>query len=187
MANEEYYYFVASLPSLSYGDIPPKSSEAFREDCINMLDPDDAKLIDYCVYDPKLAVSMEEVSTGSPFVDKFLTRERVLMLNLAFLRAEKLGWPAPAEPPLDMPRTAAVARAAFELDDPLEATLNIDRQRWSTLDSAVDLTDVFGVSNIYIHYLKLQLLERKQVYDAEKGLANYKDCYNAIQDIYYSK
>ena len=186
MSSRNYYYFVASLPSINYGDKPPKSSADFREECHYLLSPEDAALTSYCCFDPKLAFTTVD-PTGSEFIDIFMLRERVLALNLAFYRAVKLGRPVPPEPPQDTPRTVAVARSAFDIDDPLQAKLYIDRARWGALDTMVGLDDMFGVSNIFVYLLKLQLLERYQRLNPETGLGEYRERYNAILDEYNSK
>ena len=186
MASRNYYYFVATLPSINYGDTPPKSSAEFQEECSYMLNPKDAALIPYCRYNPKLAVETIE-PTGSDFIDHLMLRERVLALNLAFFRAAKQRRPAPEDPPQDIPRTVAVARAASEMDDPLQAALFIDQARWGALDTMTVPGDMFGVNNIFLHLLRLHLLERHQLFQAEIGRERYRECYNAIMDEYNSR
>ena len=186
MASRNYYYFVATLPSINYGDIPPKSSVEFLEECNYMLNPKDAALLPYCRYDPKLAVETLE-PTGSDFIDLLMLRERVLALNLAFFRAAGLKRNAPEDPPQDMPRTVAVARAASEMDDPLRAALFIDQARWGALDTMTALDDMFGVDNIFLHLLRLQLLERHQRLLPGMGREMYRECRNAILNEYNSR
>ena len=186
MIYRNYYYFIATLPTINYGDRPPKSSVEFRDECFSLLNPKDAALISYCCFNPKLAVETVN-STGSEFIDHLLERERALVLNLAYLRAAKLNrHDVVIDPPQDMPRTVAVAKAAFEMDDPLQATLYIDRSRWGALDTMVGIDDIFGVNNIFIHFLKLQLLERKQWFEAAKGLEIFRERYDEILDEYHS-
>jgi len=185
LASQNYYYFVATLPWLNYGDKPPTSSEEFRELCLALLHPSDADLIRYCRYDPKLAVETVK-PTGSDFIDLLMARERTLNLNLAYLRAARLKRPSPGDPPHDVPRAEAVAKAAFEMNDPLEAELYIDQARWGALDAMVGI-DSFGVNNVYAYLLKLQLLERRQCFSVERGTAGYRERYDAILNEYNSK
>ena len=185
MISRKYYYFAATLASLSYGEKPPVTSEEFREQCITLLHPDDSALLKYCYYDPQLVVETVH-STGSDFIDLLMLRERVLILNLAFIRANKLKRPSPGDPPHDVPRAEARGKTAFEMDDPLEATIYIDEGRWGALDDMVGL-DIFGVNTIFAYLLKLQLLERRQLFEAEKGAANYKELYDSILNEYNSK
>ena len=185
MASRNYYYFVASLPSISYDDKPPISSDEFREQCLALLKPDDAALIRFCRYDPLLAVETT-AATGSDFIDLLMARERTLILNLAYLRAAALKRPSPGDPPHDVPRAEAVAKAAFEMTDPFDAALYIDRSRWGALNDMVGI-DLFGVNNIYAFLMKLQLLERRQLFNAEKGAAEYRNRYDSILHEYNSK
>ena len=185
MAARNYYYFVSTLPFITYGDKPPVGSEEFREQCYGLLNQDDAALIRYCYYDPLLAVETVQ-STGSPFIDCHMARERTLMLNLAYLRAGKLKRPSPGDPPHDVPRAEAVAKAAFEMTDPLEAEIFIDKSRWGALDDMVGV-DLFGVNNVFAYLLKLQLLERRQRFDAEIGTVKYKELYDSILNAYNSR
>jgi hypothetical protein len=161
------------------------SSEEFRELCYAILHPDDADLIQYCCYNPQIAVETVQ-HTGSAFIDLLMARERTLILNLAYLRAAKLKRPSPGDPPHDVPRAEAVAKAAFEMHDPLEAAIYIDKARWGALDAMVGLNH-FGVNNVFAYLLKLQLLERRHCFDAEKGSAEYRKLYDSILNEYNSK
>jgi hypothetical protein len=185
LAVRNYYYFVATLPFIEYGDKPPMNSEEFRELCQSLLHPEDADLTQYCYYDPLIAIEAVQ-PTGSDFIDLFLARERTLVLNLAFLRAARLKRPSPGDPPHDVPRAEAVAKAAFEMDDPLEAAIAIDKSRWGALSDMVGI-DLFGVNNIFAYLMKLQLLERRQCFDAEIGAVKYKERYDSILNEYNSR
>jgi hypothetical protein len=185
----QYYYFIASLPGINYGDVPPMSTEDFREQCSRLLEADDEALLQYCSFDPKLALRTIE-PTGSDFIDSFLHREKVLILTLAFTRAGRLKRPLPENPPHDVPRAEALGKRAFDMefekDDPLAAMIYIDEGRWGALDSTIGI-DYFGVDNIFAYFLKLQLLERRQVFDAVKGRAEYQRLYDTILNEYNSK
>ena len=151
-----------------------------------MLNPKDAALLPYCSYDPKLAIETLE-PTGSDFIDLLMLRERILALNLAFFRATKLKRHAPEDPPQDIPRTVAVARVASEMDDPLQATLFINQARWGALDTMIESDDIFGVNNVFLHLMRLQLLEQHQRLMAEIGRERYRECYDTILDEYNSR
>jgi len=161
------------------------SSEVFREQCNQFLSKRDAAFTMYCRYDPRMAVQTVD-RTGSAFFDLLLLRERVLHLTLANHRAAEHKRPPVGEVPPDVPRAEALAKALFVMEDPLEAAITLDRARWGVLDEMVGM-DYFGVNNIFSYLLKLQLLERKQRFDAVKGAANYRELYNAILNEYNSK
>ena len=176
------YYFIASLPHINYGDKPPMSSAEFREQCGIFLNSSDFKLLRFCRYDPQLAIETVK-STGSDFIDLLMQRERILHLTLASLRAAKLNRPAPAEVPQDVPRAVAAAKSAFDMDDPLDAALSIDRARWGVLDEMVGI-NFFGVNNVFAYLLKLQLLERKQGFDVKKGFVAHQELHDTILNEY---
>jgi hypothetical protein len=167
---------------MSYGDAPPKGSGAFREECGQFLSSADAALLRFCRYDAKMAIETVK-PTGSDFIDAMLARERVLVLNLAYLRAVRLKRPDPEAPPRGVEAAESLAKAAFETGDPLAAELLIDRARWDALDEAIGL-DLFGVNIIYAHFMKLQLLERRQLFDTVKGFAEYRKLYDSILNEY---
>ena len=185
MAAGNYYYFIASLPHLNYGDNPPVSSAEFREQCKNFLSKRDADLTNLCCFDPKLAIETVK-PTGSSFIDFILLRERILNLSLAKLRAIKLNRPLPEEIPQDMPRAEALAKSAIENENPLDAELSLDRARWGILDELVGV-DLFGVNTVFAYLLKLQLLERKQRLNAVKGSEEYRKIYDTVLNEYNSK
>jgi len=160
------------------------SPDEFIFKCSSMLAPSDAALLQYCCYDPKLAVETVE-STGSAFLDLLILWERVLHLNLVALRSAKLNRPLPGEPPHDLPRAEAVARTAFGMEDPLEAELYIDRARWGALEDMVGI-DYFGVNNVFAYLLKLNLLERRQLFNDENGLEKYRELYSNILNAFPS-
>ena len=185
MSSGNYYYFVASLPHLNYGDNPPMGSEEFKEKCKGFLSKQDAALIQYCSYDPKLAIETVK-STGSAFIDFILLRERIVNLSLVRLRAVRLNRQTGEDVPHDMPRAEAMAKTAFEMDNPLEAELSMDRARWGILDEMVGV-NIFGANTIFAYLLKLQLLERKQRFDSVKGAAEYRNIYDTVLNEYKSK
>jgi hypothetical protein len=152
------------------------SSVAFRELCASSLSKEDAALLPYC----KLGLSKEEVkSTSSNFINGWRKREQTLVLNLAQMRALKLKRDVPADVSHDSAESEALARAAFALDDPLEAELLLDKGRWDAIESLVG-TDYFGVNTVYAYLLKLLLVERRSAFKTEEGFAEYKTLYAGI-------
>jgi len=115
-----------------------------------------------------------------------MLRERIVALTLAKLRAAGLNRPVPEDVPSDMPRAEAIAKAAFEMDNPLEAELSMDRARWGIIDEMIGV-NIFGVNLIYAYLLKLQLLERKQRFNSVKGLKEYHNIYDTILNEYNSR
>ncbi|MDR1533482.1 MAG: DUF2764 family protein [Planctomycetota bacterium] len=151
----------------------------FHEECRPRLRPKDLALLPCCTYDPQTIVEAME-PTGSDFMDVFLLRERVLILNLASFRAARLKRSSRFDPPQEVPRTVAVARTASEMDDPLAATPYLNRARWGALETIMGVENMFGVDNIFLYLLRLLLLEQKANLDPEKGSASHRRCHDAV-------
>ncbi|MDR1399679.1 MAG: DUF2764 domain-containing protein [Treponema sp.] len=174
-----YYYLVAQLPYLVYGQQLPLSSQAFRVLCAHALSAGDAALLGGCSLDPEKSYTEPPVPTSSRFINEWRAWERTLCLNLARYRAQKRDNGASIEPP-DSPADAALAaKAAFALESPLEAELFIDQARWNAIEAMQGL-DSFSVNMIYAYLLKLLLMERRAAFKVEEGFAEYKGLYDAI-------
>ena len=159
-----YYFLVAQLPHLNYGQEAPLSADSFLALCSDKLSKADAALLPYCRLGMEDAE--EDVLTASDFINKWRRRERSLALNLARGRAAKLKREAPnGDVPLD---AEAEAKLAAALDNPLEAELAIDKGRWEALESFCGV-DYFGVNVVYAYLLK-----------TEEGFAEYKALYAGI-------
>jgi hypothetical protein len=184
------YYLIAQLPSLTHGQAVSMSSAAFQDLCRGFLSAADAALLDRCTLDP---AGMPEVNiqepayagifpaTGSDFIDTWRNWERALRLNLARYRAQniKREGGASVDPPEFPADAATAAKTAAAMDSPLEAELFLDKARWDAIEAFQGL-DYFNRNTIYAYLLKLRLLERRALFKAEEGFAEYKGLYAAI-------
>ena len=181
MRNKNYYFFAATLIPLTYGDPPPISSSSFRDLCHEHLNKDDLAYLKFCVYDPQTIVENSK-QTGCTFIDLFLLHERTYILHLAALRARKLGRVNPNNKQnFDHSDLLNFAKKVIEIEDPFEAELCINKERWQFLDEQINL-NYFEVKNIYCYLLKLQLLERKVLFDTSRGKDEYQKLYNFIRN-----
>jgi hypothetical protein len=145
--------------------------------CGSSLSKDDAALLPYCAFG---ICDFEEIPrTKSVFINEWLQRERTLALSLAWSRSAKQKRDAPLEVSHDPADAEVQAKAAFAMENPLEAELFIDRGRWNAVESLVG-TDYFGVNTIYAYLLKLRLMERWSSFKVEEGFAEYKALYAGI-------
>ncbi|MDR0450278.1 MAG: DUF2764 family protein, partial [Treponema sp.] len=188
-----YYYLVAQLPSLVYGERPPMSSAVFRNLAGSLLGKADAALLDQVSLDPaprgKGAAGPAEAPayaesappSGCAFIDRWREWERTLRLNLARARAQRMKREAAqAEPPGHPAEAvrAALGAAAVE-ESPLEAELFLDRARWNAIEE-LQGTSYFSRNTVYAYLLKLLLLERHSLFDTDAGFAEYKSLYASI-------
>jgi hypothetical protein len=184
-----YYYLVAQLPSLVYGERPPMNSAAFRDLAGSLMGKNDAALLDQISLDPEPpgipargpAYTENAPPSGCVFIDRWREWERTLRLNLAQARAQRIKREggAPLEPPGHPAEAAAVALNAAAVEAPLEAELFLDRARWNAIGE-LQGTDHFNRNTVYAYLLKLLLLERHSLFDPEAGFAEYKSLYASI-------
>ncbi|MDR0731557.1 MAG: DUF2764 domain-containing protein [Treponema sp.] len=201
-----YYYLVAQLPGLVYGQEPPMSSARFRDLARTQLSAGDAALLSLLSLDPQSGAGLPgagqsgsgplggqpgagspsyaeaEAPSGSGFIDAWRDWERALRLNLARLRASRLkrDGAAPVDPPADPADAANVAHGALTAaENPLEAEILLDRARWNAIERFQGIPP-FSRNAVYAYLLKLLILERRASFKAETGFAEYKSLYASI-------
>ncbi len=139
----------------------------------------DAALLSRCALFPD--AYEPAAPTGSDLIDCWLAWERALRLNLARGRAAQLKRDAAGLPeaPADPMDASSVAKNALSLESPLEAEQALDRARWAAIESFQGF-DYFGRDVAYAYLLKLELLERKDLFRIEEGFAEYKAIYASV-------
>jgi hypothetical protein len=174
----QYYYFVPQLPFLVFGQSPPMTPEAFRDLALTLLDEEDAALLD------KIGLGLnpprDGVSSGSAFIDKWREWERILRLNLVKQRAGKLKREAPASDPPVLPSDAVAAVAKAVSETPLEGEIIIDKARWHAIDTLLENSGPFDQDVVFAYMLKLIILNRQALFQAERGFSEYKSLYASI-------
>jgi hypothetical protein len=177
------------------------SSEAFKEMALAFLNKKDAALLKKL----SLGLSTESVpaeadgdsspisaairkirqckkGTGCKFIDRWKEWELTLRLNLARYRSLNLYHDNTdtIEPPVSPSDAYTVAaNVATHESSPIENEIILDKARWNAVDLFTH-NDYFNKNNVYAYYLKLLLLERRQLFDAETGFAEYKSLYAQI-------
>jgi hypothetical protein len=178
-----YYFLIAQLPYLSYGQAPLITLPAFNELCREHLSKEHFAMLKHCVFGiPEGTVEFK--SSNSAFIDGWRKRERILTLALARLRAERnktIGSQTifPAEN-WDI-NTENQAKNAIFMDNPLEAELFLDKGRWDAVESLLKTT-YFGVNAVYAYMIKLLLIERRAAFKTEEGFTEYKALYASIME-----
>jgi hypothetical protein len=156
------------------------SSRAFLDLCKSLLNDEDREILELCALDPA-DYADSSMPDRSAFINNWRNWERSLKLNLARYRAQRLkreGGPA-LDPP-DYPADAAsAAKTAAAMDSPLEAEIFLDKARWDAIELFQGI-DYFSNNTIFAYLLKLRLLERRALFKAEEGFAEYKGLYASI-------
>ena len=174
-----YYFLIAQLPYLSYGQTPPISSAAFKELCREYLLPCHFKLLRHCVCGIPEGEGPFRAA-DSAFIDKWRRRECALIHAMAQLRAARLKTDAPPAEHWDMDAENQ-AKTAVSMDNPLEAELFLDKGRWDVVEQ-LQRNAYFSVNAVYAYMLKLLLIERRAAFRVEEGFAEYKALYASIME-----
>lgn len=186
MAN--YYYFAASLPSLLPGMAPPFPLEEFLEKARRFLNqPDFEVLTSARLFIPEAYPEGRGNDRAPlpacrlPLLKSYYAWEACLRGELARLRAQRLRKAAekyslPGEVDWDALR---VAQAAFAAENPLEAELLIEKERWALVER-LSLNRFFDMNFLAAYALKLQALARRERFRPAEGEAGYSAAYSAV-------
>ncbi|MCP4163417.1 MAG: DUF2764 family protein [Deltaproteobacteria bacterium] len=171
-----YYYTMSSLPMLSYDGLLHITSELFLDYCSRELTEESMEKLLNC----KISIpDNPELLEGA--VLHYWEWEKSLRNELVKLRAKNMNvdekdYLRDGDILFGIPE---IAQTAMKIDSPLEAENFLNNARWTTLDELVT-GHFFDFHALSIYYLQLQLLERKQLFDSEKGFENYQEIYKNI-------
>jgi len=160
----QYYYLVASLPSLVFSAPAAWGLAAFVEECRRHLAEDDQRELDAL-----LAAQPESVATD--FSRRWLHADRQLRNAIARARALRLGvdekkYVRPHEGfRVDV---EAAVDDAYSRPNPLERELALGRFRWSLADE-LSAGDPFALPAVLAYGVKLQINEHWQSLTPERG------------------
>lgn len=161
-----YYYFLASLPLLSFGGKMPLTIEGFQEDCRRLLSEKD-----YALAERLWAPDETGTGTGNRVLDAWLHFDRGFRNELAWHRADHLN-----KDPLKYLRGARTLvsscvddiQRALKIDNLLQAEEILSRARWQFLDE-LGMGHYYDIESVFIYYLKLEILKRHQEYGSAEG------------------
>jgi hypothetical protein len=176
----EYFYFVASLPSLALGSVPPIPYGQFAEDFPRFLTPGDSRILAAAALEYPTPAP-DPAARDSDALSAWYGWDRALRNELARLRAQELG--RDAEPWIQegfpYPDAVAAAKTAFAAPSPMEGELALGRARWDAMDRLRG-THYFDREALVVYSLQLQLLERLAAFDAAAGSGEYRRTYDAV-------
>lgn len=174
------YYLISQLPSLdglNENAHLPITQAAFMELCRRFLGKKAKAELEKLTLIP----SRTPEKSSSALIKRWNEGENHLRLALAKFRAEKMNKPFSAEEQLFSPGILQAARAAVEIESPLEAEKFLSRYRLDFLET-LRPRDLFSEEYVFYYGLKLKLIERMRLFDSERGEAAYKNIYNSIMN-----
>ncbi len=167
----QYYFTVAYLPQLFYDTEKPfLNTVRFLTLCSETLHRRDILLVQ--------KTKLTGFDQSEPINELLLNWHRfeiTLRNELVNLRAHKRGkdpyeWLKEVQEVLGL---SSIARDAFNQDNPLQAEDMLNRVRWKYFDD-LESGHYFDVEKLQVYYLRLQLLERKALFDKEKGYSRFE-------------
>ncbi|HSV56469.1 MAG TPA: hypothetical protein VLH39_05105 [Magnetospirillaceae bacterium] len=175
-----YYYLRSTLPTLLSGSPPPFSSRGLLERCEGRMRPADYLVLQSALSDHPFADVASE-TRRSRALFRYRAWEKGLRNELTRIRAGRTGktperYLRSGDPEWDGIR---VARAAAQCEDPLEGELLIERERWACLER-LETGHFFDLEALVAYALKLRVLERKALFDSERGEGVYTAAYREI-------
>lgn len=178
----QYYYAVATLPSLSLEETSYLSVESFCEFMKEQLNEADYNALSRASIDPP------ERFADMPSAYVGFARFVVGIRNaLAKERAANFGWELEEHLRLDDREETGAnetepmlrAREALNAENPFRAEEAIIRAEWALLDE-LEVGRFFSIDKVIIYYLRLQLCERYGDMTPERGLESFDEQYSRI-------
>jgi len=174
-----YWYLSATLPGLLFGATPPMSEEEFLALCRrNLSSADCAETVAAIGY---LNSDKVPETLRSGFLASFLAWERTFRNELARLRARRFNRSEEefVRSSKRSDEAGRVAASCFAIDDPYQAELNLERERWNAIERLSSLS-TFDLDFIIAYRMKLAINERLERLNAETGSAGYRHLYDDI-------
>ncbi|RKX80348.1 MAG: hypothetical protein DRP60_03435 [Spirochaetes bacterium] len=170
-----YYYASASLPMLSGPDQPaPVSSEEMLDVCRRFIaDSDYSGLVDS---------SLNPEDAEAPGIcASFRGWERSLRNDLVIQRAaeQNLSSEEYIRTSESVSGTSVIASEAMSKSSPLEAELYLDSCRWLKIEE-LSTGHFFDIEFLIAYRMKLQILERRAMFDEKRGFAAYRELYARV-------
>ncbi len=159
-----YYYLIASLPTINMDSPPPFSFEDFRSLCKEHVSPSDLTAIDDLL-DPLSGES------GNEFVNRWRDTEIQLRNSMAKLRAAT--WKKDPTPYLKEHKhfdteIDRIVSETFSTSNPAEREFSIDKFRWAKAEEFAG-HDPFSARALLAYVLKLLIAQRWAAMNDETG------------------
>ena len=183
----QYYFLVASLPLLTYDDEAELSSEQFLEIIKTNLHPADSATVAAASIEAPRTVDGASVSermwrTYDRGLRNVLARSRAPQRNTDanhYIRTDELLHDETQRAGLE-----ELAREATLAPSPLSAEDLLNRARWRELEN-LEVGHNFDVQYLVVYYLKLQLLERRGLFNRDDGEAAFLSVTESSMNDYY--
>jgi len=163
----DYYYIVASLPSIELGHAPPVSKDEFLLQCQGVLSEEKLREVDAILND-----RIEECASG--YGCDLVSAETQLRNAIARMRASKRNMdarPFIREHSNFYGWVEKLAGDAFTRENPRERELALDHARWHIAEELAGV-EPFSFGRVLAFAVKVRIAERWAQMDEEAGKQN---------------
>ena len=164
-----YYYLLSSLPMLKPDSPVPFSYQEFLAMCKNAVSSSRYNQLQ----------DLTPASTEGPLIAQWATFYTALTKELAYQRKKQLGQKAQPVYPQDEQLSRAVT-AAIKEANPLKGEYALLALQFEKVDQLIG-THYFDDYALMGYALKLKLLERKNIFDPQRGRAELERIVDAVQ------
>lgn len=169
---KNYYYLMASVPSLDLRTVPAVSSEMFLNAASEQLSPEENGRL-------RSILSDEPDLTGNGAAVEYLKWDRAVRNALVKLRAQGGEAVRDCRDGDAIPAAAALAAVLFKTDSPLKAEQQWDAERWNYLEN-LKTGHYFDFDAVAVYALQLRLAERSASFREKEGKEQYALLYKAV-------
>ena len=178
---DKYYYLVSSLPFLRFNEKPLLHHKDLLKDCRMWLHGEDMRQMECARIDIE-NIPLENVSNAVLW--DWIIFENTIRNELVRLRASNLG----IQPDQFLrkhinidPTVFNAVRDAAKESSPYKAEMALLDTRWKFLEN-LEVGHHFNVSALILYALKLQLLERMELFEIGKGEKVFHFIYEGNKD-----
>jgi len=155
----KYYYLVSSLPYLRFKGEPPITRSDFLDECNKWLSPEDMRTLLSVDLSADLS-SHEESSGDTELLKEWENFDLRLKEELARFRAARRKG--------EDYKVAEWLKSVVDQETPLLMEETLEKFRWNFIEDK-SAEYFFDINWLVLYFLHLQILERLDVFDKDKG------------------
>ena len=169
----KYYYLISSLPMLSMDTKPSISYQEFLSLCKEQLSSSDYNELTKAVFSSTEKAHHPLMKRWERYIDDVLS-------ILKEERGRKLGWHQDVKSSVNNPALRErIHRACYSMN-PLEGEKELLSIYFDFLNTSAT-SDPFDIEVLMVYALKIQIIERMDSFDTQKGREEFKRLFGNIQ------
>ena len=178
-----YYYAAAALPMLNFSEKTPLTGDAFLSFCREQLTEKDYAVLEASRLDMQSGEGRVTPVHENQILRKWYTweislRNQVVRHRAAQLQKDAGEYSIESEEIIGMEDTV---KHAVDGEDPLEKEKRLYEARWRYLEE-LGTNIFFTLESLIVYYMKLQLLEKLEQFDRERGEEKFSAIYTQITE-----